>query len=193
MERGPIAEAYAWGQSAARGGHKPFDDQGGAATQRFMRLTTEERQAYMRGLRDEQPARAPLPLPAMLGKHALWFLLVDHAEARGGRLRDYLPLAPALAGLTRLIMDAERVIGPRRARALGVEVVRDAPRVARTWTWLGTVLTVVWVFARRALGHQPRKRSTEEITAATLANDLVEWWAWRPVVRRARSGAARRA
>jgi hypothetical protein len=149
-----------------------------------MSMSAEERRTAMRGMRDSMPAVAPLPLPFTLLHHATWIALVAEAERRGRWF--YAIAVPALLGLMKLSMDATERLGRARALAAGIDRRADAPRVplSRTTLWLGVMIPVVW--ARRLLGRPPRKQTQSEMAAATLGRALVEWWAWRPYLRRGR-------
>jgi hypothetical protein len=189
VSRERLQAAYDWGFSRA---DRPFQPGDRETTQRYMALSGEEHRAYMRGMRDSAPARAPLPLPYVLARNAVWLAVLDQGRRRGGRWFDYVLVAPILFGIARLDMDLEVRVGQRRARAAGAELERDAPPVPAQVTGLQVAVIVAWRLARLLIrDRRPRRAwSNEESVAQTLQRDLVRWWAWRPLLRSARRRAA---
>lgn len=172
-------DAYEWGRSA---GPEPFSDED--ATRRFMALSAEEKRAFIRGRLDATPAAAPLPLPVVLAFHAVGLACVAEVWERGARWYHWVAAAPVMLGIGQLKASARNRIGRRRARAVGIEVRADVPRVPQRTTILWGLIVIAVSTIRWLVGRPRRRQTPSEMIALQASMDLVEWWTWRPNLRR---------
>jgi hypothetical protein len=190
----PVTHPYArgWSDSAAERPIARWTDEERAAARGW---TGAEWNAYWRGFWDRKPAEAPPPLWWILAAHVAGMVLLHPlhlAQRRRGRTPGLVALGVVGGVATFAIVQLGGWLGRRTARELGARRV-DAPKVPRNMTPLATAVVFAIDLARqaRARGGGTRPAPWFRLLAgSSLASALLEWWAWRPVLRRLRAERA---